>query len=207
MPTFKVFLTDDHAILLSGLVRIINTEDDLEVVGTALSIKETQKRLETVNPDLLIVDYNLPDGDGLSLIQVLKRQYPKLKFIMLSMHEENHLIKEILKEGIDGYVLKKDSHAELLSAIRSARDGNLYLSSDIGSMLVKNLNSDEKPILTVREKEILKLIAKEMTNRQIAEELFISERTVETHRKNILRKAGTNNLVGLIKFGYANNLI
>ena len=204
----KIFLTDDHAILLSGLIKILSVEDDFEVVGSAGTVKDTLDRLTQKNADILITDYNLPDDDGLSLVRQVKRKYPEIKIIVLSMHDEAHLIKEILKEGVDGYILKKDSHEELVSAVRAVKNDKVYLSSDVNTMLMKGLHgTEEQKLLTDREREILKLIAKEFTNRQMAEELFISERTVETHRKNIFRKTGTNNLVGLIKFAYANNLI
>ena len=204
----KIFLTDDHAILLGGLIKILSAEDDLEVIGSAGSVRETLDELTQKNVDLLITDYNLPDDDGLTLVRRVKQKYPEIKIIVLSMHDEAHLIKEILKEGVDGYILKKDSHEELVNAVRAVKNDKIYLSSDVNTMLVKGLNgTEEQKLLTSREREILKLIAKEYTNRQMAEELFISERTVETHRKNIFRKTGTNNLVGLIKFAYANNLI
>lgn len=204
----KIFLTDDHAILLGGLIKILSAEDDMEVIGSAGTVKETLDLLTQKNVDLLITDYNLPDDDGLTLVRRVKQKYLNMKIIVLSMHDEAHLIKEILKEGVDGYILKKDSHEELVNAVRAVKNGKVYLSSDVNTMLMKGLNgSDEQKLLTDREREILKLIAKEYTNKQMAEELFISERTVETHRKNIFRKTGTNNLVGLIKFAYANNLI
>jgi DNA-binding NarL/FixJ family response regulator len=204
----KIFLTDDHAMLLGGLIKILSTEDDLEVIGSAQSVKETYDKLTRTTPDLLITDYNLPDGDGLEIARMVKRKYPAVKVLILSMHDESHLVHEILKEGVDGYILKKDSHNELLTAVRAIKDGKVYLSSDINKLLIKGLNdSGEQKLLTDREREILKLIAKEYTNKNIAEELFISERTVETHRKNIFRKTGTNNLVGLIKYAYSNNLI
>ncbi|MEP0986118.1 response regulator transcription factor [Ekhidna sp.] len=204
----KIFLTDDHAILLGGLIKILSTEDDLEVVGSAGSVQETLDQLTQKNVDLLITDYNLPDDDGLTLVRRVKQKYSDIRIIVLSQHDEAHLIKEILKEGVDGYILKKDSHHELVNAVRAVKNGKVYLSSDVNTMLMKGLNGvEEQKLLTDREREILKLIAKEYTNRQMAEELFISERTVETHRKNIFRKTGTNNLVGLIKFAYANNLI
>lgn len=204
----KIFLTDDHAILLGGLIKILSVEDDLEVVGSAGTVAKTLEKLTQLNVDLLVTDYNLPDEDGLTLVRRVKQKYPAMKIIVLSMHDEAHLIKEILKEGVDGYILKKDSHQELVNAVRAAREDKVYLSSDVNAMLMKGLHSnEEQKLLTDREREILKLISKEYTNRQMAEELFISERTVETHRKNIFRKTGTNNLVGLIKFAYANNLI
>jgi len=204
----KIFLTDDHAVLLGGLIKILSAEDDLEIVGSAGTVRETLDELTQKNVDLLITDYNLPDDDGLTLVRRVKQKYPEINIIVLSMHDEAHLIKEILKEGINGYILKKDSHEELVSAVRAVKNGKVYLSSDVNTMLMKGLNgTEEQKLLTDREREILKLIAKEYTNKQMAEELFISERTVETHRKNIFRKTGTNNLVGLIKFAYANNLI
>lgn len=208
LERMKIYLTDDHAILLGGLIKILSAEDDFEVVGSAGSVKATLDDLTQKNVDLLISDYNLPDDDGLALVRRVKLKYPAMKIIVLSMHDEAHLIKEILKEGVDGYILKKDSHQELVNAVRAVKNDKVYLSSDVNSMLMKGLNSNsEQKLLTDREREILKLIAKEYTNKQMAEELFISERTVETHRKNIFRKTGTNNLVGLIKFAYANNLI
>lgn len=208
LDTMKIFLTDDHEILLDGLKKIIDEEPDLEVAGSAGSVQETMDQLTRLNVDLLITDYNLPDDDGLSLVRKVKRKYPDLKIIVLSMHDEGHLVKEILKEGINGYVLKKDSHNELTDAIYAVKNDKVYLSSDVNTILMKGLHGEgEQKLLTDREREILKLISKEYTNRQIAEELFISERTVETHRKNIFRKTGTNNMVGLIKYAYANNLI
>ncbi|MEM6643327.1 MAG: response regulator transcription factor [Bacteroidota bacterium] len=204
----NIYLTDDHAILLGGLIKILSVEEDLEVVGSAGTVRKTLEDLTRLRVDILITDYNLPDDDGLALVRRVKVKYPEIKIIVLSMHDEAHLIKEILKEGVNGYILKKDSHEELVHAIRAVKNDKIYLSSDVNAMLMRGLNSQgEQRLLTDREREILKLIAKEYTNKQMAEELFISERTVETHRKNIFRKTGTNNLVGLIKFAYANNLI
>ncbi|MEQ8472999.1 MAG: response regulator transcription factor [Marinoscillum sp.] len=204
----RIFLTDDHAVLIGGLQKIIEAEHDLEVVGTAGDVQSTMDKLTQIKVDLLITDYNLPDEDGLTLVRKVKRKYPDVKILVLSMHDEAHLVKEILKEGVDGYLIKKDSHNELINAIYSIKGGKTYLSSDVNSILIRGLNGEgEQKLLTDREREILKLISKEFTNKQIAEELFISERTVETHRKNIFRKTGTNNLVGLIKYAYANNLI
>lgn len=204
----NIFLTDDHEILLDGLKKIVQDEDQLDVIGTAGSVQSTMDQLTRLHVDLLITDYNLPDDDGLTLVRKVKRKYPDIKIIVLSMHDEGHLVKEILKEGINGYVLKKDSHSELIDAIYAVKNDKIYLSSDVNTILMKGLHGEgEQKLLTDREREILKLISREYTNRDIAEELFISERTVETHRKNIFRKTGTNNMVGLIKYAYANNLI
>lgn len=204
----KILLVDDHTILLDGVKSLLSQEDDLHVVGQAGSAEAALEFLKKQDVDLIITDYSMPGMDGLSLLNTVKRIAPETKIILLSMHDEVHLVKEILKAGVNGYVLKKDTHKELLSAIRDVKNGKIYLSSDVNKLLITNLdNPDEGKLLTDREREILKLIAKEYTNKNIAEELFISERTVETHRKNIFKKTGTNSLVGLIKFAYANNLI
>lgn len=203
-----VFLVDDHTILLNGIISILKESDTFEVIGSAGTVGDALDFLLKKQPDVLITDYNLPDDDGLSLVRKVKRLFPDIKIIVLSMHDEGHLVKEILKEGVNGYVLKKDSENELVQALSDVAAGKTYLSNDINKLLIQSLHGDdEQRLLTEREREILKLIAKECTNKDIAEELFISERTVETHRKNIFRKTKTNSLVGLIKFAYANNLI
>ena len=135
----KIFLTDDHAILLGGLIKILSVEDDLEVFGSAGTVAKTLEKLTQLNVDLLVTDYNLPDEDGLTLVRRVKQKYPAMKIIVLSMHDEAHLIKEILKEGVDGYILKKDSHQELVNAVRAAREDKVYLSSDVNAMLMKAL--------------------------------------------------------------------
>lgn len=208
MEKVKVYLVDDHAILLDGVRSLLNSTDEYEVVASAGTAEEAVKYLQANPVDILISDYSLPGMDGLDLVRIIQRIKPEVKIIIMSMHDEAHLVKEILKEGIKGYLLKKDSQKELTAALEQVRAGKIYLSNEINSLLINNLqNPDEGKLLTEREREILKLIAREYTNKDIAEELFISERTVETHRKNIFRKTKTSSLVGLIKFAYANNLI
>jgi DNA-binding NarL/FixJ family response regulator len=204
----RIILVDDHAILIEGVRSLLQKETDLQIIATFPDGEKAIDFMKTNEVDLVVTDYNMPGADGLSFIRMIGRIQPDAYVIVLSMHDEVHLVKEILKAGVQGYVLKKDTHKELLKAIHEVKAGKIYLSSDINKMLIVNLQKpDEGRLLTDREREILKLISKEYSNRQIAEELFISERTVETHRKNIFRKTGTNSLVGLIKFAYANNLI
>lgn len=204
----RIILVDDHAILLDGVKNLLEKEDDVLVSGVFHNGESALEYLKSNDVDLVVTDFHMPGMDGLSLVHTLKRIKPSVKVIVMSMHDEAHLVKEILKAGINGYVLKKDTHRELLKAIRDVQNGNVYLSNDINRILISNLqNPDEGRLLTEREREIVKLISKEYSNKDIAEALFISERTVETHRKNIFKKTGTNSLVGLIKFAYANNLI
>ncbi len=204
----NTLLVDDHAILLEGVERLVNELDGFNVSHTAASVGAALDVLKKSDIDLLITDYNLPDDSGLTLIRKAKQLKPTIKIIMLSMHDEAHLVKEVLKEGVDAYVLKKDTMSELTTALKAVKNGKIHLSSDINSMLVQSLNRPETPqLLTNREREILQLISEEYSNKMIAEKLFISERTVETHRKNIFRKTKTGSIVGLIKFAFANNLI
>jgi two-component system, NarL family, nitrate/nitrite response regulator NarL len=204
----RVFLVDDHAILLEGIKSLLRQLPSMEIVGEAYSAEHAIDSLQSKEIDLLITDFNLPGMDGLSLLRLVKRTSPQTKIIVLSMHDESHLVKDILKEGVDGYVLKNDSHKELLLAVQAVSEGKIYLSNDINRIIIDSLHApEENKLLTEREREILKLIAKEFSNRQIAEHLYISERTVETHRKNIFRKTKASSLVGLIKFAYDNNLL
>ncbi len=201
-------MVDDHAIIIDGVKAILKGNDQVEVVHTATSADEALVWFKQNQADLVITDYSMPGMDAVTFVRTLKRIYPEIKIIMLSMHDESHLTREILKSGLNAYILKKDTQNELLKAIEEVSAGRIYLSQDISKLMIQNMdNPDEGKLLTDREREILSLIAKEYSNKQIAETLFISERTVETHRKNIFRKTGTGSLVGLIKFAYANNLI
>lgn len=201
-------MVDDHAIIIDGVKAILKGNDQVEVVHTATSADEALVWFKQNQADLVITDYSMPGMDAVTFVRTLKRIYPEIKIIMLSMHDESHLTREILKSGLNAYILKKDTQNELLKAIEEVSAGRIYLSQDISKLMIQNMdNPDEGRLLTDREREVLSLIAKEYSNKQIAETLFISERTVETHRKNIFRKTGTGSLVGLIKFAYANNLI
>jgi len=204
----KILLLDDHEMMLDGIHNILSGLDDFKVMAKCTAVSDALDFLKKNEVNLIITDYNLPDDDGLSFVRKVKKLYPSIKIVVLSMHDESHLVKEILKEGVEGYILKRDSQSELLKALTAVKNGKIYLSNDINAMLLRNLNQPtEMKLLTEREREVLRLIAKEYTNKLIAETLFISERTVETHRKNIFRKTQTSSLVGLIKFAYANNLI
>lgn len=205
----RLFLVDDHGVLLAGLESLLESElPDAEVVGSAESGREALERLEGTEIDLLITDHSMPGMDGLELIQSVRRTQPDLRVIVLSMHDELHLFREMEQEGIDGYVLKQDSNAELSKAIRTVLEGGQYISPRLASA-IRNQDGHESDggLLTRRERQILKLIIREYSNQEIAEELFISILTVETHRKNIFRKTGAGSLVGLVNFAHANGLV
>ena len=163
--------------------------------------------LKKTEYDILVTDYEMPGITGLQLVKAARTLQPEIKIIVLSMHDDPSVVKEMLREGVNGYILKKDSHRTLEEGLKKVMEGKRFLSDDISEILIHANDEEEKGPLTSRETEVLRLVAKEFNSRQIAEILFISERTVETHRKNILRKTGASNLVGLVKYAYANNLI
>jgi DNA-binding NarL/FixJ family response regulator len=204
----KLFLVDDHHIVLDGLRSMFDQDTRFTILGYASSAEEALKKLETQTPDILITDYRLPGVSGLELSILVKEKYPSAKRVILSMHDEGLLVKQILKEGVDGYLLKSIQQSEFKNALQQISKGVPYVSPEITRLILSDmLHERPEELLTEREREILNLIAKEHSNKQIAEKLFISERTVETHRKNIFRKTSTTSLVGLIKYAFANNLI
>jgi two-component system, NarL family, nitrate/nitrite response regulator NarL len=203
----KLILVDDHQIVLDGLRAMFNQDPDFLILGAAASAEEASILLEECMPDVLLTDYRLPGATGLELAVEVKKKYPTVKRVILSMHDEGLLVRQILKEGIDGYLLKSIQQVELKSALKQIVKGMPYVSPEIIRLMLDGIQGQPEGLLTEREREILNLIAKEYSNKMIAEKLFISERTVETHRKNIFRKTNTNTLVGLIKYAFANNLI
>jgi len=206
MIKHSVLLVDDHRILLEGVKNLI--ELPFEVTATATSAEEAIQYLKEDDFDIIITDYEMPGLSGLELIKAAKAAQTEIKVIVLSMHDDPSVVKELLREGVNGYILKKDTHKNLSEALHKVVENRRFLSDEIAEILIQQEPEDEvKGILTTREIEVIKLITKELNSRQIAEVLFISEHTVETHRKNIFRKTGATNLVGLVKYAYANNLI
>ncbi len=148
----RIVLVDDHAILMDGIKSILEKDDSLSVVHQASSAEQALQYLKTNTTDIVITDFHMPGMDGLSFVRTIKHILPDVRIIMLSQHDEVHLVKEILRSGVHGYVLKKDSHKELLDAIKSVEAGKLFLSNDINKLLVQNLqNPDEGKLLTDRE--------------------------------------------------------
>lgn len=205
----RIVLADDHHIVLDGVKSLIETDPDFVVLAALQSGEEVLDFLKTDQPDILLTDYTLPGMTGLDLFRRVRAFYPKVKVAMLSMHDEASLVRNVLKEGVNGYLLKNIQQFELRNALKQIALGFPYVSPEITRIMMIELNqpAQKSELLTEREREILKLIAKEYSNKQMAEKLFISERTVETHRKNIFRKTNTNTIVGLMKFAFENNLV
>jgi DNA-binding NarL/FixJ family response regulator len=206
--TIKILLVDDHRIVLDGLKSLFSDDNDFEITAAVGSPAEALEKLKIATPDILLTDYTLPGMTGLELSEVVKEKHPTVKRVILSMHDEGHLVKQVMKAGVDGYLLKSIQQTELKSALKQIMNGLPYISPEITKQLITGLASEGKQeLLTEREQEILRLIVKEFSNKQIADKLFISERTVETHRKNIFRKTNTTSLVGLVKFAFEHNIV
>jgi len=205
----KILLVDDHAIVSDGLQALLQVVDDFEVVNKLSSGDFALAYLKQNEVDLLITDYSMPDMDGVTLVKKAKQIKPELKIIVLSMHDETVMIREMLSAGVNGYVLKKYAQQELVNAIETVSNGRQYWSAEVNKALLSSLLPQEMPEnqVTDRELEVLRLLAEELTSKQIAEKLFISERTVETHRKNLMRKTGATNGIGLMRYAYSKKLL
>ncbi len=205
----RILLVDDHAIVTDGLEAILRDEADFEIVEKHSSGHFALAWLKTNEVDILITDYSMPDMDGLSLVKQAKQLKPDLKILVLSMHDEAAMVREMLGAGVDGYVLKKYAHQELTNALQAIAEGRQFWSAEINKTLLSALTQGEsmENHITDRELDVLKLIVQELTSKQIAEKLFISERTVETHRKNLMRKTGVSNVIGLVHYAYSHKLI
>lgn len=205
MKKYSVLLVDDHRILLDGMKNLL--QEPYEVKATASSGQEALELIKNQDFDILITDYEMPGINGLDLVKAMSAAQPEAKIIVLSMHDDPSVIRELFRAGASGYILKKDTYHSITTALQKIMEGKRFMSDAIAEILINETTEDHNGPLTPREIEILKLVTREMSSKQIAEVLFISERTVETHRKNILKKTGATNLAGLVKYAYVNNII
>lgn len=208
----RLLLVDDHELFLEGMVSLLDGQGDLQVIGTAGNGKEALLKIEEDMPDIVLADLNMPEMDGIQLVKAVKSNYPEVKIIVLTMHDDRPTVTEIMMAEAEGYVLKNTDKRELVKAITRVADGGTYYCNEVMSIILERYKEEKKhglqPVqLTDREKEILRLIAQEKSSEEIADTLFISRRTVETHRKNILKKTEVKSVVGLLKFGYRMGLI
>lgn len=198
----KIILVDDHKILVDGMSQLL--EPDHEVLATFTDADSALRFLRQTAVDLLITDYEMPGPNGVELFLAAKAIQPLLKGVLLSMHDEGSIVKQSISAGMQGFLLKNVSQQELKNALHKIDQGHTYISAELTTKAIRN----EKPgSLSEREMQVLKLILKEYTNKRIADELHLSERTVETYRKNLFKKADTNNIVGLVKYAYSHRLI
>lgn len=207
----QIAITDDHTIVIEGIKTMLKSNKEIEVVQTFENLKDT---FENLNPfiEVLLLDINLPDGNGITACKTLLEQFPNLKIIALTNFEDSLFIKQIIKNGAMGYLLKNTSKTELSEAIKEVLNGNRYLPKKISDILLNDsIGLDNSsyfiPKLTSREKEILNLIIKEFTTDEIASQLFLSTKTVESHRSNLIQKLGVKNTAGLVRVAFEKGLV
>lgn len=216
MNPIKVLIVDDHQLMVQGLKSLLEDEADIDFVAGANSMAETLLFLQSNAIDVILMDINMPDGSGIEATIKIKALYPAIKVIALTMHDDISIITRMIKAGASGYILKRSNMNEVIEAIRIVHKNGRYLSINTQQIIMDNLGSaadltdtkeDSQPTLSAREIEVLNLVAKENSNEVIAEKLFISERTVEAHRRNIFIKTKTKSIVGLIKYAISKGLI
>ena len=213
MKKGKVLLAivDDHQIVIDGLKSLLHGHDQFKVVFETTQPAKVPELLEARSVDILLTDVMMPGMNGAELAKLVRQRFPAVKILALSMSGQGTLVNQMIDDSdIAGYVLKNIGKQELIRALEKISKGGIYFSDEVLKEMTKASETkkvNEEINLTTREIEIIKLIEKEYSNKQIAELLFLSERTIETHRKNIFRKTKTNSVIGLIKYAYEHQLI
>jgi two-component system nitrate/nitrite response regulator NarL len=210
MDSISIFLLDDHQIMLDGIRSLLSGDDAFVIVGEATNAEDALRIIPSARPHIVISDISLPGMNGIEFSKRLLQAHPQIKVMVLTMSAGDHNINELLRIGVSGYILKNAGRDELKKALIKISKGGSYFSSEVAEGLMRmkdGITTGTATHLTPRELEVLNLIAKEFSNKQVAESLFISERTVESHRKNIFHKTGTRTIVGLIRFAMDNGYL
>ena len=201
---YRIVLADDHALFLQGLKKVLEGAADLEVIGEAADGIELLDLMNKLVLDMVILDISMPNLRGLEAIQEIKQRHPNAKILMLTMHKDKEYLYQAIAAGAHGYFLKKDAGEELFSAIEKVRHGKIYISPSLSEDLTDHWQQIrqgmQKPLLTPREIEVLRLIAEGKSNREIGDLLFISVHTVERHRANIMEKLNLKKTADLVKY-------
>lgn len=201
MNMIQIYITDDHPIVLDGLKNLIKSQEDMLLKGLFTNGADMLEALKQEVPDVLLLDINLPDMSGIELSRQLRETYPDLRIIILSIHNEKAVIGSVLKNKVNGYLLKNSAGDEIVDAIHHVVEGETYLCQQVREIYdnAHCAGPEAVPVITRREKEILALIAEGYTSLQIADKLFISSHTVDSHRKNLMEKFETNSIAVVVK--------
>ncbi len=213
MP-IRVFVVDDHAMMRAGTRLVLEQEPDITLVGEAATAAAAWEGVATWQPDLVVMDIGLPDESGIQLTRKVKARFPQIRVLGLTVHDDEGYVLELLKAGADGYIVKSSAAADLVSAIRQVMEGHAVLDPTITRAVISGYVTkppapappEESP-LTAREKEVLVLVAQGLTNAEIARRLYISVKTVETHRAHIMEKLGAHDRTDLVKYAIRTGLI
>lgn len=215
METLNILIADDHEVIHNGIRDILRPFKTYNIVGNAYDGEEAVEKALQLKPDIIFMDISMPRQNGIEAIKIIKKKLPNIKILALTQHEENEYIVQILKAGGNGYLLKNSKKEEFIEAIESVMQDKRYLSKQLSEQMINNVidqvsgenpNGDEIH-LTRREIEIIQKIADDKNNQEIAVELHLSVRTVETHRRNLMQKLKVNSVVALLKYATQNNII
>jgi two-component system, NarL family, response regulator NreC len=201
-----IVLADDHAVVRGALRALLEDQDDLEVVGEAADLRSVREALDSLRPRVLVLDVNMPDGLSIDLVANFRETAPATEIVLLTMERDMSLARRAMEQGARGYLLKDAAHLELIDAVRHAADGREFISPAVASGLRREATA-EQPLLSPRETDVLRLMALGHTNREIAEKLELSVRTVETHRAHVQQKLGLNSRPELTRYALENGLV
>ena len=213
--TIRILISDDHGVLRAGLRALLSAEDDLEVIDEAANGEEALKLAQELQPDVVLLDISMPGPTGIEVTRQLKKVLPDVRILILTVHEDEGLLQEAIQAGASGYIVKRAVESELIDAIRAVWRGDLYVHPAMTRALLKEISpasssnhkEDLVEALTPREVEVLRLIAQGYTNRQMADMLSISVRTVESHRSNLMGKLDLHSRVDLVRYAKENKII
>ena len=215
VENLRIVLAEDHTILREGLRALLSADPDFEIIGEAQDGREAVRCVEKLEPDLLLMDLSMPRMSGMDAIREIKKRYPEIKIIALTVHKTEEYLLNTLQAGADGYVLKDATHDELVLAIRNVMGGKSYLSPGVSEKVIEgylegresNRSMSPWERLSQREREVLKLIAEGYKNKEIAEDLCISLKTVEKHRANLMKKLDLHNAAALTVYAVQKGLV
>ncbi|MGN7786881.1 response regulator [Niabella sp. 22666] len=207
MDKIKVLVVDDHPMVLEGMRSMLTLINFVALTGIVPNAYEAMEAIKKEEPAIVFTDINMPEVSGIELTEKIKKEFPEVKIIAMSTFKERSYISQMIQQGASGYLVKSASKEEIEEAILSVYEGRLYISPDISLTQAEKQEIKNIPVLSSREKEVLQLIADGKTNPQIAEQLFLSMHTVDSHRKNLLTKFGVNNTAALIKLAARHSLV
>ena len=213
--TIRLLLVDDHAVVRTGLKMLLNGQEDVEIVGEAGSAAEALQETERVQPTVILMDIGLPDKTGIEATREIKAKFQDVNIVALTIHEDEEYFFQMLNAGASGYVPKRAAPEELITAIRAAANGEVYLYPSMAKLLVRDYLNTDRPAgekidldgLTDREHEVFTMLAEGASNNEIAEALFISPKTVERHRENIMRKLNLHSRSDLVRYAIRKGII
>jgi DNA-binding NarL/FixJ family response regulator len=214
MDRIKILLADDHKIIRDGIKSMLDNNGDIDIVAEADTGKGALELCHSMPIDLIIMDINMPELNGIELTKILKEEFPNVQVLALTMMNQDEHIRRMIEAGASGYILKSSGSEELEEAIKTVMNGDHYFGKDATDVILKDLveskgkrKAARSEELTSRELEVLGMICEELTNKEIADKLYISTRTVDAHRRSLLQKTGARNTAGLVKYALQNKLI